>query len=118
MSTALFGSILGGVGLAITLGTMVWKLSAKLKELEKKSSAQAPVEKGNGMTPHEQLMDSLDSLTTAAAKNHELVREHVSTIAVTGERQIDILRELIKIVKNVRDDLTEMKIRQKVEGEK
>lgn len=118
MDTALFGSILGGVGLAITLGTMVWKLSAKLKEIERKSTEGPLVAKGNGMTPHQQLMSNLASLSTSVAKNHELVREHVSTIATTGERQIEILQELVGIVKSLQSDVTKMKIRQEIEGEK
>lgn len=118
MSTALFGSILGGVGLAITLGTIIWKLSAKLKELEKKSTEPALTVKGNGITPHQQLMGILASLNSSATKNHELVREHVSTIAITGERQIEILQELIGIVKSLQGNVMEMKIRQEIEGEK
>lgn len=118
MSTALFGSILGGVGLAITLGTMVWKLSAKLKDLEKKSAGAPLSQKSNGITPHQQLMSNLNALNISATKTHELVRDHVSTIAATGERQIEILQELIGIVKSLQKDVLEMKIRAELEGEK
>jgi len=119
MSTALFGSILGGVGLAITLGTIIWKLAGKLKDLEKKSAGSSSSQKGgNGITPHQQLMSNLDSLNTSATKTHELVRDHVSTIAITGERQIELLQELIGIVKSLQTDVLEMKIRAELEGEK
>lgn len=64
------------------------------------------------------LNEDFVTMSAVVSKSHELIREHVTTIASTGERQIELLRELIGIVRDLQDDVTEMRLRQKIEGEK
>lgn len=64
------------------------------------------------------LNEDFVTMSAVVSKSHELLREHVTTIASTGERQIELLRELIGIVRDLQGDVTEMKLREQIKGGK
>jgi esterase/lipase len=107
-ATTIFGIVSGGLMLGGMIGLWIWRLSAKLKELEK-DAAKEPVKESTA-----KLSQEVTETREIATKNYDLLREHMTKIAATGERQIELLRELISIVKDLQGDVTEMKIRNKV----
>lgn len=103
-ATTIFGIVSGILAVGGTIGLWIWKLSAKLKELEKAPATLEPTK----------LLEEVAETKAIATQNYDLLREHMTKLAATGERQIELLRELISIVKDLQRDITEMKIRNKV----
>lgn len=62
------------------------------------------------------LIEELDETKDTVTKSYELARDQVTKLAATGDRQIELLRELITIVKQLQTDITELKIRNKYRG--
>lgn len=112
----IFGLVSGIIILGSSIGAWIWKLSAKLKDLEKSQPPDRPKEnvKFNGLTPHKQLLEEITESKEVSVKSYELLRDHVTKIAATGDRHIELLRELIQLQKQTQSDVTEMKIYNKV----